>query len=78
LTDDEETAVNARFMRRYLQVQEGDQVGVDYDGNHALFYGGTITYVKPDGRCSILFDDGDFEENVHRYNILPLDEFLED
>ena len=66
-----------RWMRGYLHVKEGDKVAVDFEGNGMEYFAGTITSVKPSGHCSVLFDDGDYKENMKRHNILSLEEFAD-
>jgi len=61
-------------IRKYFLFKEGDRVEVDYYGNSEEFFTGTITHVRPDGGCSVLFGDGEFVESVLRPYMALLEE----
>ena len=65
-------AVDIKDLHQYEALVEGDRVEVDYNGNGRDYFEGVVMKVHPDGRCSILYDDGDFSAGIERENIQPL------
>mmetsp|Transcript_31321 Transcript_31321/g.100480 ORF Transcript_31321/g.100480 Transcript_31321/m.100480 type:complete len:146 (-) Transcript_31321:1270-1707(-) len=56
---------------RFLPLSVGDKVEARWrhaDGNKK-WYKGTVMNIHPNGKCAILYDDGDFEPFVLRKNI---------
>ena len=64
--------VNPDDLKEYAQFKEGDRVEVDYNKDASEYYAGIITHVHPDGRCSVLYDDGESQDKIGREYLLLL------
>jgi len=51
-------------IKEYHQFVEGDRVEVDYHRNAQEYFEGRIVHIRPDGRCSVRFDDGELMEKI--------------
>jgi len=51
-------------IRPFSPMKQGDRVEVDYLEDGEQYEKGFIQSIHPDGTCSILYDDGEFQEKV--------------
>lgn len=59
-------------LKEYAQFKEGDRVEVDYNQDATEYFAGIITHVHPDGRCSVLYDDGERQDKIGRQYLVLL------